>query len=281
MIVYTDGVNSGRREEYSTPIGLLQGGRVVVLIDGNSASASQIVSGAVQDWDRGVLVGRRSFGKGLVQRQFPLTDGSMVRLTIAHYYTPSGRCIQKPYSKGEEDYEAELYNRYRSGEMVSADSIVVNDSLKYFTKVKQRPVYGGGGIIPDVFVPLDTTISYLYFNRLIAKNVIGEFIANYIDKNRDQLKKKYPDFDSFVKNFQVTDAMIDEIVKAGEKADIPRDDKALKPLLPTIKLQLKALIARDLWNMNEMYQIMNEENDMLKKGLEVLKDGTYEKILGK
>ena len=111
----------------------------------------------------------------------------------------------------------------------------------------------------------------MYFNRLIAKNVIGEFIANYIDKNRDQLKKKYPDFDSFVKNFQVTDAMIDEIVKAGEKADIPRDDKALKPLLPTIKLQLKALIARDLWNMNEM----------LKKGLEVLKDGTYEKILGK
>lgn len=281
MIVYTNGVNSGRREEYSTPIGLFQEGRVVVLLDGNSASASEIVSGAIQDWDRGVLVGRRSFGKGLVQKQYPLTDGSMVRLTISHYYTPSGRCIQKPYSEGEEDYRAELYNRYQSGEMVSADSIVVNDSLKYFTKVKQRPVYGGGGIITDVFVPLDTTINYLYFNRLIAKNIIGEFVANYIDKNRDQLKKRYPDFNSFVKNFQVTDGMINEIVIAGEKADVPKDDEALKPLLPTIKLQLKALIARDIWNMNEMYQILNEENDMLKKGLEVLKDGTYEKILGK
>ncbi len=279
MIVYTDGLNSGRRAEYSTSAGLFQKGRVVILIDGNSASASEIVSGAVQDWDRGVIVGRRSFGKGLVQRQFPLTDGSMIRLTVAHYYTPSGRCIQKPYVAGEEDYEAELYNRYRSGEMVSADSIVVNDSLKYYTKVKHRPVYGGGGIIPDVFVPIDTTINYLYLNRLIAKNVIGDFIANYIDKNRDQLKKKYPDFNLYVKNFRITDEIIDAIVKEGEKAGIPKDEKALAPLLPTLKLQLKALIARDIWNMNEMYQIMNQENELLKKGLDILKDGTYEKII--
>lgn len=279
MIVYTEGLSSGRREEYSTPAGLFQDGRVVVLIDGNSASASEIVSGAVQDWDRGLIVGRRSFAKGLVQRQYPLTDGSMIRLTTAHYYTPSGRCIQKPYSKGEDDYRAELYNRYRSGEMLSADSITVNDSLKYYTKVKHRPVYGGGGIIPDVFVPIDTTINYLYFNRLLAKNVIGEYIVNYIDKNREQLKKKYPSFTDFNKNFVVTDDIIADIVKAGEKAGVKKDEKLLKPILPSMKLQIKALIARDIWDMNEMYQILNAENETLKKGYEALKNGTYDKTL--
>lgn len=271
MIVYTEGLSSGRREEYSTPAGLFQDGRVVVLIDGNSASASEIVSGAIQDWDRGLIVGRRSFAKGLVQRQYPLTDGSMIRLTTAHYYTPSGRCIQKPYSKGEDEYRAELYNRYQSGELLSADSIVVNDSLKYFTKVKHRPVYGGGGIIPDVFVPMDTSINYLYFNRLIAKNVIGEYIVNYVDKNRDKLKAKYPDFNKFNKEFVVTDAMIDYIVKAGEKAGVKKDEKLMQPIIPSMKLQIKALIARDIWDMNEMYQILNAENDVLKKGLEALK----------
>lgn len=271
MIVYTEGLSSGRREEYSTPAGLFQDGRVVVLIDGNSASASEIVSGAIQDWDRGLIVGRRSFAKGLVQRQYPLTDGSMIRLTTAHYYTPSGRCIQKPYSKGEDEYRAEVYNRYLSGELLSADSIVVNDSLKYFTKVKHRPVYGGGGIIPDVFVPMDTSINYLYFNRLIAKNVIGEYIVNYVDKNRDKLKAKYPDFNKFNKEFVVTDAMIDDIVKAGEKAGVKKDEKLMQPIIPSMKLQIKALIARDIWDMNEMYQILNAENDVLKKGLEALK----------
>lgn len=278
MIVYTEGLSSGRREEYSTPAGLLQDGRIVVLIDGNSASASEIVSGAVQDWDRGLIVGRRSFGKGLVQRQYPLTDGSMIRLTTAHYYTPSGRCIQKPYDR-EEDYRAELYRRYESGEMLSADSIAVNDSLKYYTKVKHRPVYGGGGIIPDVFVPVDTGINYSYFNRLIAKNVIGEFVVNYVDKNRTQLKGKYPAFEKFRKNFVVTDAMINDIVKAGEKAGIKKDEKLLKPVIPSMKLQIKALIARDIWDMNEMYRLLNEENQILQKGVEALKNGSYEKIL--
>lgn len=279
LIVYTDGLSSGRREELSTASGLFKSGRVVVLIDGNSASASEIVSGAVQDWDRGLLVGRRSFGKGLVQHQYPLTDGSMVRLTISHYYTPSGRCIQKSYSSGEEEYRAELYNRYRSGELLSADSIEVNDSLKYYTKQKHRIVYGGGGIIPDVFVALDTTVNYLYINRLIAKNVFGEYITNYVDQNREALKKKYPDFDQFNKNFSVSDQMIDDIVAAGEKAGVPKDETWLKAQLPAIKLQIKSLIAWDIWGISRMYQIMNEENEILKQGLRVLKDGTYEKEL--
>lgn len=277
MIVYTDGNASGRREEYSTANGLFKEGRVVVLIDENSASASEIVSGAVQDWDRGLIVGRRSFGKGLVQRQLPLTDGSMVRLTTSHYYTPSGRCIQKPY-KGV-DYRGDLYDRYERGELVNADSMLVNDTVKYYTKLKKRVVYGGGGIMPDVFVPLDTTINYLYFNRLAAKNVIGEYIVNYVDRNREQLKKKFPKFEKFKEEFVITDAMLDDIVAAGEKAGVKKDEKALKMLAPTMILQLKALIARDLWDMNEMHQIMNEEDPILKKGWATLKDGTYDKTL--
>ena len=277
LIVYTDGLSSGRREEYSTASGLFKDGRVVVLIDENSASASEIVSGAIQDWDRGLIVGRRSFGKGLVQRQLPLTDGSMVRLTISHYYTPSGRCIQKPY-KGV-DYRGELYDRYERGEMINADSISVNDTVKYYTKVKNRVVYGGGGIIPDVFVPLDTTISYLYLNRLAAKNVIGEYLMNYIDKNREQLKKKYPKFEKFKEEFVVSDAMIDDIVKAGTEAGVEKDEKWLEKLMPSFKMHIKALIARDIWDMNEMYQIMNQDDAILNRGWQTLKDGTYDKIL--
>ena len=278
MIVYTEGLASPRREEYATSGGLLENGRVVLLIDGNSASASEIVAGAIQDWDRGLIVGRRSFGKGLVQRQYPLTDGSMIRLTIAHYYTPSGRCIQKPYSK-EEDYREELYHRYESGELLNADSIVVNDSLKYYTKLKKRPVYGGGGIIPDVYVPIDTSINFLYFNRLNAKNVIGEYVVGYIDQNREKLNKEYPTFEKFLENFQVTDAMVNEIVAKGEKAGIPKDEKLLPPVVPSIKLTVKALMARDMWEMSEMYRVFNEDNKILQAALEALQDGTYEKKL--
>ncbi|WP_059026103.1 S41 family peptidase [Gabonibacter massiliensis] len=277
LIVYTDGQATGRMDEYSTPAGLFQNGRVAVLLDGNSASASEIVSGAVQDWDRGLIVGRRSFGKGLVQRQFPLTDGSMVRLTVSHYYTPSGRCIQKPY-KGK-DYRAELYERYNSGELVNADSIQVTDSTKYYTKERHRLVYGGGGIIPDLFVPIDTGINYSYFNHLIAKNVINDFILNYVDKNRASLKKQYPQFEDFRKNFCVTEAMINEIVANGEKQGVKKDQKLLTPVIPEMKQFIKALIARDLWDMNELYMITNEDNKALNAAVKALHDGTYDKLM--
>ena len=177
------------------------------------------------------------------------------------------------------DYRGELYDRYERGEMINADSISVNDTVKYYTKVKNRVVYGGGGIIPDVFVPLDTTISYLYLNRLAAKNVIGEYLMNYIDKNREQLKKKYPKFEKFKEEFVVSDAMIDDIVKAGTEAGVEKDEKWLEKLMPSFKMHIKALIARDIWDMNEMYQIMNQDDAILNRGWQTLKDGTYDKIL--
>lgn len=277
LIVYTDSPAYGRAEEYSTPAGLFQDGRVVVLIDGNSASASEILSGAVQDWDRGLIVGRRSFGKGLVQRQYPLADRSAIRLTISHYFTPSGRCIQKPY-KGK-DYQVELYERYANGELLNADSITLTDSTKYYTKKDHRLVYGGGGIIPDVFVPIDTNLNYSYFNRLLAKGVINEFTLNYVDKNRDALKKRYPTFEMFKKNFQVTDAMVNEIVQKGEKQGVKKDEKLLSPVIPEIKLFVKSLIARDMWGVAELYKISNEQNKVLNAAIKSLRDGTYDKII--
>ena len=277
MIVYTDSPAYGRAEEFSTPAGLFQNGKVVVLLDGNSASASEILAGAVQDWDRGLIVGRRSFGKGLVQRQYPLADHSAIRLTISHYFTPSGRCIQKPY-KGK-DYQTEIYERYTNGELLNADSIALTDSTKYYTKKDHRLVYGGGGIIPDVFVPIDTSLNYSYFNRLLAKGVINEFTLNYVDKNRVTLKKKYPQFEMFKKDFHVTDAMVNEIVQKGEKQGVKKDEKLLTPIIPEIKLFVKSLIARDLWNMNELYKISNEQNKVLNTAIKTLQDGTYNKII--
>lgn len=277
MIVYTNGLATGRREEYATSKGLMKTGRLVLLVDGNSASASEIVAGAVQDWDRGLIVGRRSFGKGLVQRQYPLTDGTMVRLTVAHYYTPSGRCIQKPYK--DEDYRAELYNRYETGELLSADSIAIKDTVRYYTKRKHRVVYGGGGIIPDLFVPIDTSVNYTYYNRLNAKNVIGEYVVGYIDKNRTALRRKYPTFEKYRESFEVTADMIDEIVAKGEKAGVPKQEDHLKATLPTFRMSVKALIARDVWDMNEMYQIFNADNRPLQEAVRALRDGEYERRL--
>ena len=279
MIVYTDGRADIRRDSRASFKGLFEKGRLVVMVNENSASASEIVSGAIQDWDRGVIVGHRSFGKGLVQRQFPLTDSSMVRLTIAHYYTPTGRCIQKPYNNGLTDYRMDVFKRYASGELVNRDSIHVADSLKYKTKILGRTVYGGGGIIPDVFVPIDTTKNYSYMNRLAAKNILYPWVVDYVDKNRENLKSKYTTFKKFDSKFIVTDKMFNDIVAKGEEAGVKKDDKSFPMMKGEIKRQVKAYIARDLWEMNETFRILNKKNLIYNRAVKILKDKEFKTIL--
>jgi carboxyl-terminal processing protease len=217
-------------------------------------------------------VGRRTFGKGLVQRPIDLPDGSMIRLTIAHYYTPSGRCIQKPYEKGnKKSYSEDVVNRLKNGELTSRDSIHFADSLKFQTLREHRTVYGGGGIMPDHFVPLDTARYTKFHRELAAKSVIIQQNLRFVDKNRKQLKKKYPTFDKFKELFDVPQDFIDMVVSEGEKQNIkPKDDEELQRTMPELKLQLKALVARDLWDMSEYYAIINERSDIVNRALELL-----------
>jgi carboxyl-terminal processing protease len=234
----------------------------------------------LQDWDRAIIVGRRTFGKGLVQRQFPLIDGSMLRLTVARYYTPTGRCIQKSYKGGYEKYEMDLVDRFKKGELLHADSIHFPDSLRYQTLNLKRTVYGGGGIMPDIFVPLDTTRYTDFHRKIVARGVVNKVCVQYIDKNRAELKRKYPTFDKFKKEYEVDDAFLNLLISATEKEKIKVDTAQYAISKPLIKLQLKALVARDLWEMNEYYQIMDSDNESLQKAVEILqKPGAFEKIL--
>ena len=269
LIVYTEGRRNPRREFFAKGDGKHQSGRLVVLVDEYSASASEIVAGAVQDWDRGMVVGRRTFGKGLVQRPIDLPDGSMIRLTVARYYTPAGRCIQKPYESIEK-YNADLIERYNRGELMSADSIHFADSLKCLTLKKGRTVYGGGGIMPDYFVPVDTTLFTKYHSQLSNKGVLLKVHFQLIDTYREEWAKKYNDYAVFCKEFELDDAMMQQLIAEGEKEGVTFDEAQYKKSESLIKLQLKALIARDLWDMNEYYHTINVVNESVNKALDLL-----------
>lgn len=269
LIVYTEGRSYPKKDFFSTYRGLFQKGKLVVLVNESTASASEIVSGAVQDWDRGALVGRRTFGKGLVQRPIPLTDGSKVRITTQRYYTPSGRCIQKSYEGGTKAYRKEKYERYLNGESFSKDSIKIPDSLVFKTLVTGREVYSGGGIIPDIFVPVDTTGTSPYFLALVRKGIMNRFALEYVNKNRVWLDSNYSEFKNFQESFDMQNALSQMIQYATDKNLTYKEDE-FSQAEEAITVRLKALIAQNYWGFSEFYQIFNELNPIYKKGIELI-----------
>jgi carboxyl-terminal processing protease len=278
LVVYTKGRKEGSKTDYtSTDIGIFEKGKLIVLIDEGSASASEIVSGAIQDLDRGLIIGRRSFGKGLVQNSFPFPDGSAMRLTTARYYTPSGRCIQKPYEKGVDDYYDDLNKRFKHGEFTNRDSISFADSLKFYTLGK-RLVYGGGGIMPDLFIPLDTSENSKYLTDVYRKGLFNTFALKYVDQNRVSIRSQFPDFKSYKMGFKVSDALLNDFVAAAEAEEIKRNDADIQTSGNFIRRQLRAIIANQIWGISEFYECINESNPIFKEALIQMKSDNFKKL---
>ncbi|MBR1804696.1 MAG: S41 family peptidase [Muribaculaceae bacterium] len=274
MIVYTEGRTAPRSEAHARGNGRYKDLKMVVMVNQFSASASEIFSGAMQDWDRAVVVGRRTFGKGLVQRPLNFEDGSMLRLTVARYYTPSGRCIQKPYTMGNRKaYSEDLLEREREGEYYHLDSIHFPDSLRYTTLVNHRPVYGGGGVMPDIYVPVDTSEYNTYYRDLVAKGIVNQFAVNYVDKNRDALKKQYTSVEDFDQRFQLTDDDMQQFIALGEKDSVKFNEEKFRTSEQVLRTMIKGFIARDVFADPGAYiMIVNHKNRELKAALEVLYD---------
>lgn len=283
LAVYTQGTNSSRQELTTRPKSgkpLFADGRLVVMTNQYSASASEITSGAIQDWDRGLVVGRRTFGKGLVQRPIPFPDGSMIRLTVAHYYTPSGRDIQKPYKKGDQEaYAEDILERFNSGELMHADSIKYIDSLKVATLKLHRPIYGGGGISPDKFVPLDTTEFTRYYRNVMAKGLINRYVINYVDRHRKDIKKRFPTDDDFVRGFNVDQAILDGLYEMARKEDVEFDASQAETSAPLFSMIIKALIGRDIYDNATYFKVYNLHDPIFKESMRLINSPEYDSLL--
>ena len=274
VVVYTDAPKLGTTVYNVEKTGDLTDGKLVILANQYSASASEILAGAVQDNDRGVIVGRRTFGKGLVQRPFPFPDGSMIRLTVSKYHTPSGRCIQKPYTSGdEEEYQKDMLHRYEAGEFSSEDSIQLPDSLRYSTIRNKRPVYGGGGIMPDLFVPIDTTGYSDYYRDLVAKGILNRYSITYVDDNRKQLHNQFPTEQKFIDNFKVTDAMMADVVAMGVADSVKFNQEGYDRSRSTMESVIKGIIGRDLFNTSTYFKVTNPTlNPIYREALQLIND---------
>ncbi|MCF8388922.1 MAG: S41 family peptidase, partial [Bacteroidales bacterium] len=270
LIVYTEGNSRPKNFAYATQRGRFEDQELVVLIDEGSASASEILAGAIQDNDRGSIIGRRSFGKGLVQEQLSFPDGSALRLTVARYYTPTGRCIQKPYDEGLEEYYHESYERFMNGEVLHPDSIQFADSLKYITP-GGKVVYGGGGIMPDIYVPLQQDSNYVFYNKLLRRGLIYQFAFDYTDKHRQDYDQ-YKTYREFNRNFNISNSLFQQFIAYAAEKNVKGSAQEIAETKRKIKALLKAYFSQNLYDDKGFYPVYHQIDDVFARAVDHLKN---------